>query len=482
MIASKEVHTKMKTNRKPLSPQWQDEEALKRFQIIAPLLDESLDDAKRIQLRRQQAEKHDLSEKTLLRYTKAYASQGFEGLKPKTRSYYQKPGLPDNYQELVREAIQLRREVPSRSVEKIILILEMEKKVAPGILKRSTLQKHLHDAGFGAEQMEIYREARSSSSKRYCKPHRMMLVQGDIKEGIYLPIGKNGRKVKTYLSSAIDDHSRMILSSKFYDNEEEKIVEDTMHEAILKYGKFDRAYFDNGSQYVAKQLKLSLAKLSIRISYAPVASGKSKGKIEKFHRIVSQFLDEAKAKKIQTLSELNRYWTIYLEEFYQNDPHEGIREYYESHGIELPKEGITPLQEFNRDIRPLTFLDTTLVNEAFLYHEERKVDKGACFRFQGRKYEAKASLIGCRVEISYDPNAPETVTVSYPGMEPFQSRPVSIESYCNLDDPLPRSMKAVEPETSRFLDALEKQHEEHKKHRADAISFGSYRREVDDSV
>ena len=234
----------MNTNKKLISPQWQEEEALARFQIISPLLDESLDEAKYIQLRRKQAEKYNLSDKTVRRYVNAYRQNGFEGLKPKPRHYHQKGNLPDNYEELVQDAIQLRREVPSRSVEKIIMILEMEKRVAPGVLKRSTLQRHLYEAGFGAEQMEVYREARKSSSKRYCKPHRMMLVQGDIKEGIYLPIGKNGSKVKTYLSSAIDDHSWMILSSKFYDNEEAKIVEDTFHNAILKYGKFDRCYFD----------------------------------------------------------------------------------------------------------------------------------------------------------------------------------------------------------------------------------------------
>lgn len=48
----------MNTNKKLISPQWQEEEALARFQIISPLLDESLDEAKYIQLRRKQAEKY----------------------------------------------------------------------------------------------------------------------------------------------------------------------------------------------------------------------------------------------------------------------------------------------------------------------------------------------------------------------------------------------------------------------------------------
>ena len=68
----------------------------------------------------------------------------------------------------------------------------------------------------------------------------MMLVQGDIKCGPKLPIGRNGAMVQTYLSSAIDDHSRMILASEFYDNQEEAIVEDTFHKAVLKYGRFDK--------------------------------------------------------------------------------------------------------------------------------------------------------------------------------------------------------------------------------------------------
>ena len=56
-------------------------------------------------------------------------------------------------------------------------------------------------------------------------------------------------------------------------------------------------------------------------------------------------------------------------------------------GVEIPPEGITPLQEFNRDTRPLTFLDASVVAEAFLHHANRKVDKGGCISFHGRKYE-----------------------------------------------------------------------------------------------
>ena len=124
-------------------------------------------------------------------------------------------------------------------------------------------------------------------------------------------------------------------------------------------------------------------------------------------------------------------WAIYLDEYYHKKKHDGIAEYYESLGAAIPEEGISPLQEWNRDSRPLTFLDTAVVAEAFLHHEQRKVDKGACISFRGQRYETKPALIGYTVEISYDPANPEIITVSYPGFEPFQVRPVKIGPYCD---------------------------------------------------
>ena len=171
---------------------WQDDTALERFQMIAPLLDEDLDPAKRIQLRRQTAEQNGLSEKTISRYERSFREGGFEGLKPKSGGPRNRNSLPENYDELIEEAKQLRREVPSRSVEKVITILELEGRAEPGVLKRSTMQRHLFDAGFGATHLQTAEDARKSSSKRFCKPHRMMLIQGDVKYGPVLPPAKKG--------------------------------------------------------------------------------------------------------------------------------------------------------------------------------------------------------------------------------------------------------------------------------------------------
>lgn len=466
----------MNTN-KNTAKKWQETEALRRFQLIAPLLDDGLDDAKKLQMRKKIASDNGISLRSIYRYEKSYREGQFAGLVPASRQKQRVQNLPVDFDTLLAEAIQLRKEVPERSVNQIITILELEGRAAPGVLKRSTLERHLYKAGFGSEHLRMYQDARESSSKRFCKPHRMMLVQADIKYGPKLPIGKNGAKVQTYLSSAIDDHSHYLLHSRFYDNQEETIVEDTFHQLIIRYGKFDSCYLDNGTQYIAKQLKLSLSKLGIRVSHAPVRSGKSKGVIERFHQVVDAFLREARLKDIRTLEEINHYWEIYLEEYYHNKPHDGIREYYESLCVTLPAEGISPRTEFNRDSRPLTYIDVSVVAEAFLHHEERKVDKDACISFRGRKYETKPELIGHRVQIAFDPVSPETITVSYPGVDPFTAKPAKIGEYCDKNPALPVGMQGQKPATSRFLDALERKHEESTQHKADAISFASYRKE-----
>ena len=229
----------------------------------------------------QKEEQHNEQPKTIRRYESAFRSKGFSGLMPKSRKGSIDRRLPENYSEYVQEAIILKKEVPSRSVSQIITILEGERKAPEGVLKRSTLQRHLYAAGFGEKQMKKYREDQRSTTavKRFCKPHRMMLAQADIKYGVGILVSADGKKKTAYLSSIIDDHSRYILASEWYEKEDEYAVTDVFRKAILNYGTFDRCYTDNGSVYVSGQLRTSCAKLGIRLIRAKPYSGKSKGAV-----------------------------------------------------------------------------------------------------------------------------------------------------------------------------------------------------------
>lgn len=446
------------------SENWQDEVALKRFQMISPLLDEGLDPHKRSQIREQLANQYNISARTLFRYELLQRKGGFTMLKPQSKKGKPSTSLPKNYDQILKEAILLKREVPTRSINQIILILEMEGHVDPGVLSRSTLQRHLYEAGYGKKQMKKYSEARTTSSGRFNKPHRMMLLQMDIKYGIYLPIGPSGKPIRTYFSAAIDDHSRYLVSSGFYAHQETEIVEDTLHKAILKFGKCDAIYTDNGPQYISKQLQRACSALGIRIMHAKPYVAKSKGKIEVLNRFVTTFLEEAKAAKVKTLEALNGKWQIWLEAYYHDKEHES-----------LPNK-ISPRMAWNRDARRLTFLDVHCVANAFMHHEKRLVDKAGCISFDGKKYEVGLSLIGAKVNISFDPMRTQELTVGYRDLPPFKVKELVIGEFCSNAPTLPAHMLPLEPESSRFLDALSKKYDAKKQLAVQAISFDAFRK------
>ena len=458
---------------------WRDEQALKRLEMITPLMDPDLDEAKRCQMRGQIAEKNGITTRSLYRYEKYYRENSFDGLRPMNRQKRRSMKLPENYDEIVAQAIQLRREVPKRSVRQIIKILEIEGWAPPGVLKASTLQRHLYNAGLGKKQMRKYAESRDTSSRRFCRPHRLELIQGDIKYGPQIR-DKDGKLIKTYLSSLIDDHSRYILQSEFYDNQRAEIVEDTFYKAVLKHGSFDCGYLDNGKQYVTERLQKSCGKLGIRLLHAKPRNAEGKGKIEKFHQVVDSFIAEIRVAHVHSVSELNERWKYYLEEEYQKESHDGIKEYYEALDVTVPQGGISPEMEWNRDARKLTFLDVGTVSEAFKRHELRQIDKAGCFSFGGRLYEASTALAGAEVEIIYDPLHTEEIEVRYQGVTPIKAKRVRIGAYADKKPPMPIGMTDQIPETSRLLDALEKKYKEDHRLLADAISFTGYGKEGSD--
>lgn len=113
------------------------------------------------------------------RYLRAYHNEGFNGLLPEGNNPEVKYKIPAD---IVAAAIQLRRELPSRSIPTIIEILEMEGKVEKGFLKRTTLQDALQRKGYSASTMKIYRDP-TYGSQRFQRLHRNDLWQGDIKHG-----------------------------------------------------------------------------------------------------------------------------------------------------------------------------------------------------------------------------------------------------------------------------------------------------------
>lgn len=86
--------------------------AEERMKLIAPLLAPNLDRATMTKLRIQIGDTYQISTRTIERYCKRYLEGGFDALKPQSKSSRTAYKIP---QELLEEAIQLRKELPSRN-------------------------------------------------------------------------------------------------------------------------------------------------------------------------------------------------------------------------------------------------------------------------------------------------------------------------------------------------------------------------------
>lgn len=412
----------------------------KRLMMITPLLEENLDESTLIALKKKISTENDISYRTLSRYLKAYESEGFVGLKPKTNYKRSTNNLPDNFSEIVDHAIILRREVPSRSVNDIIKILELEGTIKIGSVHRSTLQRHLQSAGFGQRQVKMYTQ-KGTSTKRFEKAHRMALWQTDLKYGPYLPIGPNGAMKQVYLSAYIDDATRYVVSAKFYDHQKTGIVEDSLRLAIMKFGKPKKIYTDNGPQYRSEWLKKACNRLGIKLSKAAPYSPASKGKIEIFNRRVDAFLSEVALEKPKTLEELNSAFELWLDAYYHKNPHSALGH-------------VSPETAFRSDKQPLDFVSAQHLAECFLHTQTRRVDKIGTISFDGSKYEVGMHLLGRDVEVYYDPSWKDEVEIHHKDFEPFRAKRQVIGENCYKTDN--KTQVPLTTNGSRLLAALSK--------------------------
>jgi putative transposase len=432
-----------------------EEIAAQRFQVISPLLAEGLDAGKAKELKNHICKTSGLSERTIRRYLEQYRNNSFEGLRPKGLSgKMKKEAIPSH---LLEQAILLRREAPTRSIAQIIQILEWEGLAKPGQLKRSTLQEKLTERGYSSRQMRLYAQT-GIAARRFQKRHRNQLWQSDIKFGPYLPIGPNGTKKQVYLVAIIDDATRLILHGAFYPTLDSRIIEDAFRNAIQKYGVPEAVYFDNGKQYRTKWMARTCSKIGTRLIYAKPYAAESKGKVERFNRVVDSFLGEAALEKPNSLDRLNELFQVWLSECYQNKPHSGL-------------DSISPEAAFRSDKKALRFIDPDKLTNAFLHCETRKVDKSGCISFMDQKYEVGLSFIGSKVDVVYDPTDLEELTIEYEGHSPWKAKKLVIGERAGKRPALPSHLQAHIADSSRLLKAAEQKHEDRKVEQTPAVSF-----------
>jgi transposase InsO family protein len=433
-----------------------DEIALERYKIISPVLsamDENADGGKIGLLKSEACGQAGISRKTLNRWLNHYAERGFDGLKFQGSSSSEPKRVISN--ELIKEAILLRMEVPGRSVPQIIEILEMEGKVPAGLLKRSTLQDRLREEGYSRAQMKLYQKP-GVAARRFVRLERNDMWQADVKYSGYLKI--DGKAQEIYFIGFIDDATRYIVHGEFYTRRDQVAVEDCFRKAILREGLPRRVFFDNGKEFRNKWMERACAILEIKLIFTAPYSPESKGKIERFNRTIESFLAEAELKDVQNLSEFNDLWAVWLAECYHSKEHSGIN--------------AAPETAYKSSKTPLRFLPADTVAKAFLRLDKRKVDKSGCISFGGKKYEVGVIYIGRMVDIVYDPGDTSVLTVEDNHFNTsFRIKELVIGEHTGPRPKLPESMTPVKPTTSRLLDEKQKRYDDRQLSAKRAISY-----------
>lgn len=432
------------------------EVALFRYQVIAPLVTAALN---RVQYGRalQELTRQEfsfgeqsglrISRRTIQRWVHAYREHGLSGLEPAVRSdkHVRKAIAPS----LLDQAIALRREVPGRSVEQIIAILELSGKVEKGVLKRSTLNEHLVRAGCTRAAV-IQATKRRSTLRRWEAPHRNAIWQGDAKSGYWLPHPTQaGKRRQVHLLAWIDDYSRLAYG-QFYWEEQVPRLEDCLKRTILRYGQPQRIYVDNGAIYSSKHLQRICGRLSIRLTHSRPYRPMGRGKIERFFRFVDQsFGPEVQVLiqtgKISSLAELNEFFWAWLDVGYNRRRHGST--------------GQGPLDRWNQDPTELRRIDAVALREAFLWEEQRVVDKTGCISLHGNTYEVETTLASQKVMLRYDPFDLSQIQVWLDGKRHPDAAPVALRRKRRRE--VERLTTTPAPATGlNFLALAKKQHEE----------------------
>ena len=386
------------------------EEALRRFGLISPLLEEGISAADLAQRRCALLEREEISERTLRRWLASYRKEGFNGLVRQERSDKgMSKSIPPEALELAGE---IRRELPRRSASLICELLEREgHKVA-----RSTLERHLRMKGLSGKQLVSEAKA-GGATRRFVRIGRNTLWQSDVKYGPYLPEPNNPeKKFRTYLLVIIDDATRLVVHAEFYSDQKLPILESGLRKAILRYGVPKSLYVDNGKIFTSTWLRLACAQLNIRHLKTRPYNAESKGKVERFNRTVENFLAELSLQKAQTLEELNQHFAAWLSEAYNNKPHSAL-------------DGKTPADVFALDSAPLRFPSFEALTEAFLHEAERAVDKTGCFSLNGKVYDAGTEWMRKKVTVRFDPFNLEEVQLWYGGERKKLVRQAQIGEY-----------------------------------------------------
>lgn len=303
-----------------------------------------------------------------------------------------------NFPQYVQRAVELRVANPSMTVADLIKKINQEMPASVGLIKRSTLQRHLQAKNVGKREMNQDPYLRANGYyNRFEMEHCLQLVQGDLK---YLPkcLNEHGKVVKSYFVAWIDDKSRYVLSAGVFTSQEQYVVSTTLRSAVERYGRIEALYMDNGSIYRNRACHFAAKVLSIQAKHTRVRAAQAKGKVEFLNRNLSQLCHEIedlnKIIDIKAMISLVDAWV----DKYNTTPHSALND-------------CSPKEVFFKEWSPQTasFYPEEVIEAAFLDSVKRRVNKDGTVKYQNVYYKLPlgTAQVGSQIELAVGRNGKE---------------------------------------------------------------------------
>ncbi|MBM4369309.1 MAG: transposase, partial [Deltaproteobacteria bacterium] len=285
--------------------------------------------------------------------------------------------------------VALKRQVPERSLDRLVRVAEDLGLVQKGKARRSTVHRLLAAERLSARRA---RPQRTEDLDSYEADFPNETWQSDMLQGPWLPDPRRpGRVRRTWLYAFLDDHSRLCLHGRFSFKGDLPARELVFRRALQKHGLPRRVYYDNGATYRSAHMRHIVASLGMEaIVFTRVRRPMGHGKIEAFNRLVtSAFVAEVSASRIHTLDALNEAWLAWVDHAYNGEVH--------------GETGQRPRDRWRAGLANIRFVDEGKLRQAFLWRETRTPDKAGVFSLFGTEYQVGPALARKAIEVRYDP-------------------------------------------------------------------------------
>jgi putative transposase len=338
---------------------------------------------------------------------------------------------------VIATAVQLKKEQPRRSHATINRFL---KDLYGVVLSRSTLYRHLKDAGATRLKLGI---VKTKVRKRWSRDHTHDLWVGDFEEGPYVLVGKE--ILPTYLCAFIDCHSRYVIEARYYPRQSLDILIDSLLRAFAKHGAPGELYLDNAKVYHSNGLKAACYRLHIRLRHRPPGDPSPGGLIERlFGTIQDRFESEVRAQDAISLEELNRALSAWIHVDYHQSIHS--------------ETGQTPKDRYHAGLTVIRHVEMDQVLASFLRKVTRVVHKDfSDISLDKRLYRVDPSLRGDKVWVHFDPFS-SSDTVKIHSLKGQYLGPGVLHHRESAPSPLPPSPHG-KPEHN-LIDLLLREHQE----------------------